>query len=444
MKENLLPHNAEAEEAVLGGILVDPDQLINVDLRPDDFYIRRHGWIFEAIKNLDARGAKPDIVTLSDELVRMGRLKEVGGAAALTGLINATPTSIHTAHYARIVHFKSVLRQQIQAATAITAYSYKPDPEDDAELVVAKNAATLAGASPARAGSIVSAEDILAGLLDDIATASLAGGVVGVPTGLTDLDSKLGGLQRSDLIIVAGRPGMGKTSLAMGIVDKVASRGGRCLVFSLEMSAKQLMLRLVSSRTGIETQKIKSGQLKKDSEEWLKVLSSANELAALPIHIDDTGAITASQLCNRARKHHMQHGVDLIVVDHLTLLGSDNQKLNFHQTISQHTKMIKSLAKEFNIPVVILAQLNRSVEQRADKRPMLSDLRESGAIEEDADVVLLLYRDDVYNPETELKNLAEIIIAKHRNGATGVVSAYFRKHLTQFVDLVVRTKKLDY
>jgi replicative DNA helicase len=266
---------------------------------------------------------------------------------------------------------------------------------------------------------------------------------VGIPTGLADLDKLLGGLQRSDMLVMAGRPGMGKTSLALSVALQSARRWQkRVAIFSLEMSDEQLVQRLVSAETGIDSQRLRLGDIKED--EWPTFIQATNLLANAPIFIDDTPAISALDLRSKARRLHAEHGLDLLIVDYLQLMRGDFRSENRQQEISFISRSIKGLARELNIPILALSQLSRQVESRHDKRPMLSDLRESGSIEQDADVVLFIYRDDVYNPDTEFPNIAEIIVSKHRSGPTGVFSVYFKRQLAQFVDLEVRMQPLEY
>jgi replicative DNA helicase len=278
----------------------------------------------------------------------------------------------------------------------------------------------------------------LAGLVyDHIERVRQAGGITGIPTGLTDLDRLLGGLQRSDMIVMAGRPGMGKTSLAMQIAKSAAkNHGKRSLFFSLEMSKEQLAQRVVSSETGIEVNRLRTGNIR--DEEWNTFFLAQKAMSEYPIAVDDTPSLTPSQLRSKAIRHQARFGLDLIIIDYIQLMATDHREQNRHQEISIISRACKTLARELNIPIIALSQLSREVEKRRDKRPMLSDLRESGAIEADADVVAFLYRDEVYNPDTEFPDVAEIIVAKHRSGPTGVLSVYFKKHLTEFVDLAVR------
>lgn len=443
--DKLQPHNVEAEEAVLGSLLIDPDAIIRVApfLQPADFFVERHAWVYEAVLQLHERRQPADLVTLTDELHRRGQLEEIGGPAFLTGLINATPTAIHAEYYARIIERTSVLRRLISAAGEIARLAY--DVSRDVDEVVDEAEQIIFGVS----GEQVSRDlrpirQILDQYYDRVEYLHQhRGEIIGIPTGLSDLDKLLGGLQRSDVIILAGRPGMGKTSLALSIALQAARRyQKRVAVFSLEMSDEQLVQRLVSAETGIDSQRLRLGDIK--DNEWPTFIQATKLLSNTSIFIDDTAAISVMQLRAKARRLHAEFGLDLLVVDYLQLMQGDSHSENRQQEISYISRSVKALARELNIPILALSQLSRQVESRHDKRPMLSDLRESGSIEQDADVVMFVYRDDVYNPDTEYPNIAEIIVAKHRSGPTGIFSVYFKKHLAQFVDLEVRKQTMDY
>ncbi len=443
--DKLQPHNIEAEEAVLGSLLIDPDAIIRIAtfLAPPDFYIERHGWIYEAIRDLHERREPADLVTLTDELERRGQLTQVGGSAYLTGLINATPTSIHVEYYARIVERTAVLRRLIDAAGQIARLAYQ-DTEDASEVLDRAEEIIFSVAARQVDRDLRPIRQVLDKYFDRIEYLHQhQGEMIGIPTGLADLDKLLGGLQRSDLIILAGRPGMGKTSLALSIALQAARRWQkRIAVFSLEMSDEQLVQRLVSAETGIDSQRLRLGDIKED--EWPTFIQATNLLANTNIFIDDTPAISALELRTKARRLHAEHGLDLLIVDYMQLMRGDFRSENRQQEISFISRSMKALARELNIPILALSQLSRQVESRHDKRPMLSDLRESGSIEQDADAVLFIYRDELYNPDTEFPNIAEIILSKHRSGPTGIFSVYFKKHLAQFVDLEVRTQPLEY
>ncbi len=443
--DKLQPHNVEAEEAVIGSLLIDPDAILQVAtfLEPPDFYVERHAWIYEAIRDLHERREPADLVTLADELERRGQLHESGGPAYLSSLINATPTSIHAEFYARIVERTGVLRRLIEAAGQIARLAYQ-DTQDVGEVVDRAEEIIFNVSSRHTEHDLRPIRHVLDKFYDRIEYLHQhRGEIIGIPTGLADLDKLLGGLQRSDMIVMAGRPGMGKTSLALSVALQAARRWHKQVaIFSLEMSDEQLVQRLVSAETGIDSQRLRLGDIKDD--EWPTFIQATNLLGTAPIFIDDTPAISALELRSKARRLHAEYGLDLLIVDYLQLMRGDYRSENRQQEISFISRSIKGLARELNIPILALSQLSRQVESRHDKRPLLSDLRESGSIEQDADVVLFIYRDEIYNPDTEYPNIAEIIISKHRSGPTGIFSVYFKKQLAQFVDLEVKRQPLEY
>lgn len=446
--DKLQPHNFEAEEALLGSLLIDRDAILTVSgfLRAEHFFIERHGWIYQAMIDLTNSGTPPDLITLSDELERRGQLNDIGGSTYLTSLINTTPSSLHAEHYAHITERDSVRRQIIDRAGQIARLAFSH--EGEAGELIAQAEKLIADVSTGRGNDDRAAlvGQVVSAIHDDIDQLKAAGGkaILGLPTGLTDLDRMLGGLQRSNLVIVAGRPGMGKTSLAMQIAVSTAEKqGARSLVFSLEMERKELVRRMISGKSGITENRIKNADIKPD--EWKCYMSASEIIAGLPVTINDAPYWTPQGLRSEATRYAIKYGVDLIVVDYLQLIGNDRKAINQNrnQEVTEISRMLKLLARELNVPVLAVSQLSRSCESRNDKRPMLSDLRESGAIEQDADVVMFVYRDDVYNPDTEFPGMAEIIIGKHRSGPTGVIQAYYKKHLTTFLDLEVKRQSLN-
>lgn len=443
--DRLKPHNIEAEEAVLGSLLIDPDAVIRIAqfLAPEDFYVARHSWVYEAIRDLYERREPADLVTLTDELERRNQLSELGGSAYLTRLINMTPTSIHVEYYARIVERTAVLRRLIDAAGEIARLAYQ-DTEDVGVVVDQAEEIIFGVAARQIERDLRPIRQVLDKYYDHIEYLyQHQEDIIGIPTGLADLDKLLGGLQRSDMVIIAGRPGMGKTSLALSVALQAARRHRkRVAMFSLEMSDEQLVQRLISAETGIDSQRLRLGRIQED--EWPTFMQATDLLANTDIFIDDTPAISVLELRTKARRLHAEHGLDLLIVDYLQLMRGDMRSENRQQEISFISRSLKALARELNIPILALSQLSRQVESRHDKRPMLSDLRESGSIEQDADVVLFIYRDEVYDPDTEFPNIAEIIVAKHRSGPTGIFSIYFKKHLAQFVDLEVKRRPMEY
>ncbi|MBN1641710.1 MAG: replicative DNA helicase [Anaerolineae bacterium] len=443
--DKMVPHNIEAEQAVLGALLIDPDAIykVNTFLQHEDFYVERHQWIYEAILDLHERSEAVDLLTLCDELERRERLVDLGGAAYLTTLINATPTALNVEHYGRIVERTSTLRRLIGAAGEIAALAYEDT--DDVGETVDRAESILFGVSQRRiARDMMPIREVVSEYYDRIDYLyQHKGETIGVPTGFHNLDKVLGGLQKSDLIIVAARPGMGKTSLMLSIGLNAARKyGQRVALFSLEMSSEQLVQRLISSETGIDSQRLRIGSLRED--EWPTFIQATGALSETMIFVDDTPSISAMQVRTKARRLYAEHGLDLLIIDYLQLMQSDRRTENRVQEISFLSRALKGLARELNIPVLVASQLSRAVEQRTDKRPMLSDLRESGSIEQDADIVMFIYRDEYYKPETEQPNIAEVIISKHRNGPTGMVPLYFRKELAQFLEVEMFREDLEF
>jgi len=386
--EKTVPHNVEAEEAVLGSLLIDPEALFRVApfLKPEDFYVRKNGWIYEAILSLHERREPIDFVTLCTELEARGQLEEVGGAAYITDLINAVPSAIHVEAYGRLVEQTAVRRRLISAAGDIAQLAYLE--EREIEEVIDRAEQTLFSISQRRLiREMAPIQEVIRRYYDRIEYLyEHRGEPLGVPTGFIDLDRLLGGLQRSDLIIVAARPGVGKTSLCLAFARHAARLGKHVAVFSLEMSAEQVVQRMVSAETGIDAQRLRLGQLHED--EWPLFVQATGVLSELPIFIDDTPSISALQLRTKARRIHAEHGLDLIVVDYLQLMTGDVRVENRVQEVSYISRMLKGLARELDAPVVAASQLSRAVEQRTDKRPVLSDLRESGCLTGDTLVQL--------------------------------------------------------
>jgi replicative DNA helicase len=411
-------------------------------IRPEDFYREKHGWIYDTVLALHERREPIDFLTVCDELERREQLDQVGGTAFITALVNAVPTSIHAEHYARIVERTATRRRLIDAAGQIAALAYQE--ADDVDEVVDRAEQVLFGVSERRISrELVPIKQVLSEYYDRVEYLTRhRGEMIGIPTGFGDIDKLLGGLQRSDMIILAARPSVGKTSLALGFAHNAAKKHDRRVAFfSLEMSNEQVVQRLISAETGINAQRLRRGEIEPD--EWGRFAKATSDLAESRFYIDDTPGVSALELRTKARRLHAEVGVDLIVVDYLQLMRGDYRSENRVQEISSISRALKALARELNVPVLALSQLSRGVESRTDKRPILSDLRESGALEQDADVVMFIYRDEMYNENTERPNLADIIVAKHRNGPTGMVSLYFRKELAQFLEAEVRRQEVD-
>jgi len=439
-----IPHNVEAEEALLGSLLIDPEALFRVMpfLKGEDFYIQKNGWVYQAILSLHERREPVDFVTLCDELERREQLAEVGGAAYLTSLINAVPSAIHAESYAHIIEQAATRRRLISAASQIAQLAYQEN--EEIELTVDRAEQALFNVSQRRiTRDLTPIQDVIRSYYDRIEYLyTHRGEPLGVPTGFTDLDRLLGGLQRSDFVIVAARPSVGKTSLCLSFARNAARFGKHVAIFSLEMSNEQIVQRIISAETGIDAQRLRLGNLHED--EWPLFIQATGKLSEYPIFIDDTPAISALQLRTKARRLHAEHGLDLILVDYLQLMTGDTRTENRVQEVSYISRSLKAIARELDLPVVAASQLSRAVEQRTDKRPMLSDLRESGSLEQDADVVMFIYRDEMYNPNTEQQHIAEVIVAKHRNGPTGMVQLFFRNRLAQFLDAETRRQAVDF
>ena len=436
--EKLLPQNIEAECGVLGSIIIDPEAIVQVSdfLHADDFYRDAHNTIYEVILQLYEEHEPADFITICDELERRNKLEEVGGASYITSLINQVPTSGNVEFYARIVERTAILRRLIHAAGQIAAIAYE---EGDADIALDKAEQLIFNISQRHARSdFTHMRDVLAEYMNKLDKLhERRGTIVGVPTGFTDLDRITGGLQKSDLIVLAARPGIGKSSLALSLAHNAALKYYTSIaVFSLEMSKDQLAQRLLSMDAGIDQQRLRTGIIEED--EWDRIVYAMDTLSESNIWIDDTAGISTMEMRSKARRLQAEHGIDLIIVDYLQLMqatigGKRNE--NRVQEISEISRSLKGLARELNIPVLALAQLSRAVESRQSKVPQLSDLRESGSIEQDSDIVMFIYRDDLYNQESERKNIADIIIAKHRNGPIGEISLYFQASQTRFRDL---------
>jgi replicative DNA helicase len=434
-----VPQNIDAEQAILGSILLNRDAIVAVAswLQAEYFYMQRHAQIYEAMLACYNARIPPDIRTVSEELRRRDRLDGVGGVVYLAQLVDQVPTSYHVEYYARIVERTALLRKLIDAGGKIAALGY--DEKDDLEITLDRAEQTLFEVSQRRnAQDFVHIGQVIDAYYEQINyLQEHRGEVVGVPTGYRDLDQITGGLQRSDLIILAARPGVGKTSLVMSLAYNVALlHQGTVGVFSLEMSRDQLVQRMLAMETLIDTHRLRMGHLREDEME--RVIGAMGKLASAPIYIEDTAGLSITDVRSKARRLQSQAGVDLIIIDYLQLMAgrrSDNRV----QEVSEISRGLKQLARELNVPVIALSQLSRAVEGRTSHVPMLSDLRESGSIEQDADIVMFIYREELYDQNTEKKGIAEIHIAKHRNGPVGVVPMRFDPGTTRFHDLTYRT-----
>lgn len=433
--DRLPPHNLEAEESVLGALLLDRDAIIRVasNLKPDDFYRGSNAAIYRVVLDLYNRREPPDLLTVAAELDRRDELDNVGGVTALTRLVGAVPTAVHVEYYGQIVERTAVLRRIIAAGTQIVNIGYNERLETDEALDAAQR--TIHEVAQGRSGrDFISLGQVLEQYFDKLDFLQQhRGEVVGVPTGFQDLDQLTGGFQQSDLIIVAARPGVGKTSFSLGLAHNAALHGKTVAIFNMEMPAEQLVQRLLAMETGIDSHRLRLGHI--NDEEGESISRAFGKLAELQIFIDDTPGIGLMELRSKARRLQAERGLDFVQIDYLQLMQGSRRNDNRVQEVSEISRGLKGLARELNVPVLAMAQLSRSVESRSSHIPMLSDLRESGSIEQDADMVTFIYREELYDPETEKKGLAELHIAKHRNGPLGVVNLRFFEKTTRFADL---------
>ncbi|MDO8670221.1 MAG: replicative DNA helicase [Dehalococcoidia bacterium] len=445
--DKLPPYDTDAEEAVVGSLLIDSDCMVRIGglIKPGDFFREQNQWVFEACLSLYERNEAINQITVAHELTHRDKLEMVGGAAYLAYLVSVVPTSLHADFYAQIVQRTSLMRRLIQAAGQIAALGYDGGP--DIEGTLGKAEELLFGLRQGRSSrDFVHIREVLEQYLEELTVAAMpvAGELLRVPTGFTELDKLLGGLHKSDLVILAARPSMGKTSLVLNIAETAAvQHGARVAIFSLEMSKEQLAHRLISSRAGVDLQRLRLEHLA-DAENR-RVMDAVGVLSESPIYIDDSPGLRVVEMRSKARRLANQHGLDLIVVDYLQLIHGSGRGDNRVLEISEISRTLKSLARELNVPVLAAAQLSRAVETRTPHIPILSDLRESGSIEQDADVVMFIYREDVYVDEDEWmrknpskpypKGIADIIVAKHRNGPTGQISLIFFEKLTRFSNL---------
>jgi replicative DNA helicase len=438
MTQPTLPSNVDAERATLGSVLLNRDALAAIAawLKPEYFYLERHSQIYEAMLACFNNRVPPDTRTVSEELRRRGHLEQVGGVIYLGELVEGVPTSYHVEFYARTVERTAILRRLINTGAQIAALGYNEQIEID-ETIDKAEALLFDIAQKRTSQDFVHISSVVDSYYEQLNyLQEHRGEVMGVQTGYRDFDQITGGLQRSDLIILAARPGTGKTSFAMSLAYNVAMYYSNTVaVFSLEMGREQLVQRLIAMETQIDTHRLRLGQV---PDNQLKIVFDAmGRLAQAPIYIEDTPGISIMELRSKARRLQSQHGVSLIIIDYLQLM-SGRGKENRVQEVGEISRGLKALARELNVPVIALSQLSRAVEGRQSHIPMLSDLRESGSIEQDADIVMFIYRDELYNKDSDKKGIAEIHIAKHRNGPVGVVNMRFDPSTTRFADLTYR------
>ncbi|MEI6040081.1 MAG: replicative DNA helicase [Candidatus Berkelbacteria bacterium] len=430
----LPPQNVEAEQSVLGAILIDKDAMLKIGdlIKPDDFYRDDHTTIYRCILKLYEKRKPIDVVTLTDELEKEKNLKNIGGATYLSTLVNGVSTSANIVTHAQIVTQKATLRRLISAASSIAELGF--DENSELESILDRAETALFSVSQKYVKQYFTPiRDILADSFDRIDKLHKEKGVLrGVPSGFKDLDNIMAGFQNSDLIILAARPSIGKSSLALNFVDHVACEAKiPAAVFSLEMSKEQVIDRLLCLRGTVDSWKLRTGNL--EDEDFGRLNYAMGALSEAPIYIDDTPMINVMEIRTKCRRLQSEHGLGLVVIDYMQLIqGGSKSSDSRVQEVSEISRGLKGLARELNIPVIALSQLSRSVEHRPDKRPMLSDLRESGSIEQDADVVMFIYRDDYYEKDTELKNIAEVLIRKHRNGPVGDLQLFWKPEYMKF------------
>lgn len=439
------PHNIEAEQSVIGAIFLQPESFSSASeiLMPEDFYRASHQRIFAAMLQLADRGEPIDVITVTTYLNDRKQLEEAGGVTYLTQVAESVPTAANIEYYSRIVEEKALLRRLIRAATDIVTSGFER--EDEVDDVLNEAEKTILEASGRKnSEGFKDIKDVLIDVYDKIEKLhENQGDVTGVPTGYQELDRITSGFQQNDLIIIAARPSVGKTAFALNVAQNVAVKtDNNVAIFSLEMGADQLVQRMLCAEGNIDSQRLRSGQLQAD--DWGKLTMAMGSLSNAGIFIDDTPGIRVSEIRSKCRRLKQEHGLGMIMIDYLQLIqGSSGSQENRQQEVSEISRSLKGLARELEVPLIALSQLSRGVESRQDKRPMMSDLRESGSIEQDADIVGFLYRDDYYDTESEKQNIIEIIISKQRNGPTGTVELAFVKEYNKFVDLDYRYSERD-
>jgi len=441
LRERIPPHAYDAERAVLGGIMLDPEALERLEgtLQAEHFYVEANARVFYVILDLSSKGQPVDALTIKDHLERRDELVACGGEAYLAELVTAVPTSANVKHYASIVRERYVLRELLSVCSNVSQDVYQETGREVNEHldIAEKNILAIAEQFNRSRPAFSKMSDLMIETYNEIEKRYASKKVVtGIPTGFRDLDEMTSGMQRGDLIIIAGRPSMGKTAFSMNLAQNASMRGeddnsGVVAVFSLEMSTQQIAMRMLASEARVDMSNLRTGRF--SAEDWRKLAASSGALAESNIFIDDTPAISVMELRSKCRRLKRDNkGIDLVLIDYVQLMSGRSDSDNRAQELSEITRSLKGLAKELHVPVIALSQLNRSLEQRADKRPIMSDLRESGAIEQDADVIMFIYRDEVYNKKPENEGLAEIIVAKQRNGPIGDAKLTFVHKYTRF------------
>lgn len=434
--DRIPPQNLDAEKSTLGSMLLEKEAIFSAQevLKPGDFYRDAHRAIFEGISALANRGEPVDMVTVAEELRQRGVLEQVGGVSYLAALANCVPTAANVEHYARIVEEKSILRSLISASGRITQMGYDASNEVDYILDEAERSIFQITQNRNTSG-YVALRTILVEAFERIEDLfAKKGGLTGIPTGYPDLDRLTSGLQPSDLIIIAARPSMGKTTFTLNLAQQASIESKAPVAyFSLEMSKEQIAHKLLCAEAGVDSQRLRTGQLTEN--DWPRLSFALGRLSEANIFIDDTPGISVMEVRAKARRIKAEHGLGLIIIDYLQLMQGRSRNENRQQEVAEISRSLKGLARELETPVIACSQLSRAVEQRAQKVPSLADLRESGSLEQDADIVAFLYREDYYNPDTEKKNITELIIAKHRNGPIGSIDLYFQKEYSKFTSV---------
>ncbi|MBF0705001.1 MULTISPECIES: replicative DNA helicase [Bacillales] len=438
------PQNIEAEQAVIGAVFLEIDALTTATevLQPEDFYRAAHQKIFSVMIDLSEKGEPVDLVTVTSELQDLKILEEIGGVSYLSDLANSVPTAANVEYYSKIVEEKSILRRLIRAATDIASDGYAK--ENEIENLLSEAEKSIMEVSQRKnTGAFISIKDVLVTAYDNIEMLqNSTEDITGIPTGFSELDRMTAGFQRNDLIIVAARPSVGKTAFALNIAQNVATKTDENVaIFSLEMGAEQLVMRMLCAEGNIDAQRLRTGGLTGD--DWQKLTMAMGSLSNAGIYIDDTPGIRVGDIRAKCRRLKQEKGLGMILIDYMQLIRGNGSGENRQQEVSEISRSLKGIARELEVPLISLSQLSRGVESRQDKRPMMSDIRESGSIEQDADIVAFLYRDDYYDKESENKNIIEIIIAKQRNGPVGTVELAFVKEYNKFVNLERRHDEGD-
>jgi len=431
------PQDLDAERSVLGGMMISKDAIADVveQIRGTDFYRPAHEVVYDAIIDLYGRGEPADAITVADELTKRGEIQRIGGAPYLHTLISSVPTAANAGYYARIVRERSVLRKLVEAGTRIVQLGYGTDGGDVDEIVNNAQAEVYAVTERRSSEDYLILGDIIGGAVDEIEAAGHRGeGMIGVPTGFSDLDRLTNGLHPGQMIVLAARPAIGKSTMGIDIARSASIKHNMTsVVFSLEMSRNEITMRLLSAEARVHLQKLRNGQMGED--DWAKIAATMGKISEAPLFIDDSPNMSLMEIRAKCRRLKQKHDLKLVVIDYLQLMSSGKRVESRQQEVSEFSRALKLLAKELEVPVIAISQLNRGAEQRTDKRPQMSDLRESGSIEQDADIVILLHREDAYEKESPRAGEADVIVAKHRNGPTDTLVVAFQGHYSRFVDM---------